>query len=82
MSLSVDIYGSLINVFNPTEKEYIENWGTDDPEEQYWRRRELPEIFDEINYDDTTKSININDVACKNNKYILSVQIQSISENK
>lgn len=49
MSLSVDIYGSLIRIDEVPSG--IENWGTDDPKEQYWRRRELPEIFDEVEYD-------------------------------
>ncbi len=48
--LAIDIYGSLINLPEKGEK-YIENWDTDDPSEQYWRRKELPEIFDEVVFD-------------------------------
>jgi len=57
MSLAVSIYGSLVNIGNPTEQEYVENWGTDDPKEQFWRRKELPSIFDEVAYDDDGNAI-------------------------
>jgi hypothetical protein len=49
MGLSVNIYGALIRI--PDEPIIIENWSTDNPKEQYWRRKELPEIFDEVEYD-------------------------------
>ncbi|MES2382392.1 MAG: hypothetical protein V4538_15200 [Bacteroidota bacterium] len=49
MSLAIDIFGSLIRIDN-TPKE-IEDWGTDNPKEQYWRRKELPDFFDEVEYD-------------------------------
>ena len=50
MSFAVNIYGTLVHLNdNPI---YIENWGTLDKSEQYWRRRELPEIFDFVKKDD------------------------------
>ena len=48
MSLATNIYGSAINILNPLQEEYVENWGTDNPKEQFWRRRELPSMFDDI----------------------------------
>ena len=48
--LAIDIYGSIITL--PNSPENVEDWGTDDIKEQYWRRKELPEIFDTITYDD------------------------------
>lgn len=50
MALSVDIYGTLINV--PETPTFIENWGTDNPKLQKWRRKELPNIFDDVKKDD------------------------------
>lgn len=49
--LAIDIYGSLIHL--PEEKDgvFIENWGTDDIKEQYWRRKEIPDFFEDIEYD-------------------------------
>jgi len=49
--LAIDIYGSLINIPEKSEGKYVENWGTDIPSEQYWRRKELPEIFDDVAFD-------------------------------
>lgn len=49
--LSIDIYGSIINIPEKTEGKYVENWGTNNPSEQYWRRKELPEIFDDVIFD-------------------------------
>jgi hypothetical protein len=50
MGLSVNIYGTLINT--PQENTFeVENWGTKNPSEQYWRRTELPSFFDEVEYD-------------------------------
>ncbi len=55
MSLSIDIYGSLINIKeNP---DYVEDWGTNDPKEQYWRRKELPDYFDEVKKDEDGNAI-------------------------
>lgn len=49
--LAVDIYGSLIDFPVIQEYQKIEDWGTSDPSEQYWRRRELPSFFHEVEYD-------------------------------
>lgn len=51
MPLSQNIYGTLVHLPDAPDSKYIENWGTDDIKEQYWRRRELPEIFDEVKFD-------------------------------
>ncbi len=55
--LALDIYGSLIQLSDPNSQDNIEDWGTDNPKEQYWRRKELPEIFDDIAYDDDGNAI-------------------------
>lgn len=47
----IEIYGTKIQLQDVSSAKYIENWGTDNPAEQYWRRRELPDFFDEIKYD-------------------------------
>ena len=57
MGLAVDIYGSLITLKDEKEAKFIENWGTDNPKEQYWRRRELPDIFDDITYDEEKNAL-------------------------
>jgi len=49
--LAIDIYGSLVSLPQKTEGKYVENWGTTDPYEQFWRRKELPEIFDDVAFD-------------------------------
>lgn len=51
MGLSVTIYGELIEVPDKSELFDVENWGTDNPKEQYWRRRELPDFFEYVEYD-------------------------------
>lgn len=52
MGLAINIYGTLITLPDLKEGEFIESWGTDNPKEQYWRRKELPEIFDtDIKFD-------------------------------
>lgn len=55
--LAIDIYGSLIHIPEKSENVFIEDWGTDNPKEQYWRRKELPSIFDEIEYDSDGNAI-------------------------
>lgn len=50
MALAVDIYGSIIQV--PDKPIYIEDWGTDNPKLQKWRRKELPDIFDDVKKDE------------------------------
>lgn len=47
MGLAITIYGTLVTLPDLKEGEFIENWGTGDPKEQYWRRKELPDIFDD-----------------------------------
>lgn len=45
----INIYGT--DVLIPDHNGDIEDWGTDDPSEQYWRRQELPSFFEEVEYD-------------------------------
>lgn len=47
---TVEVYGATINLPD-TSKFKVENWGTDDPLEQYWRRIELPDFFEEVVFD-------------------------------
>ena len=47
----VEIYNTVITLPEQPLVEEIECWGTDDPSEQYWRRRELPAYFEEVEYD-------------------------------
>lgn len=48
--LSVDIYGTLIHSPDAPLDTLIEGWGLP-KSEQYWRRKELPDYFDNIQYD-------------------------------
>lgn len=57
MSLAINIYGTLVNVPEPSGEVYIEKWGTEDHKEQYWRRMELPEMFEEVRFDDNGAAI-------------------------
>jgi len=51
MSLSVDIYGTLIHT--PNNENYVEDWGyPDNPSMQYWRRVDLPDYFDDVRKDE------------------------------
>lgn len=45
----LNIYGAIIKL--PELKGEIENWGTNVPSDQYWRRKELPPFFEEVEYD-------------------------------
>jgi hypothetical protein len=49
--MQVNIYGSLIEVPDIGRAGKIEDWGTNDHAEQYWRRRELPDFFEEVEFD-------------------------------
>ena len=44
----ITIYDTVISL---PEINDIETWGTDDPSEQYWRRRELPQYFELVDFD-------------------------------
>lgn len=41
----VEVYHTRITLPDVPPDEEIENWGTDNPAEQYWRRKPLPPIF-------------------------------------
>jgi hypothetical protein len=43
------IYNTEIEL--PEIPNNIENWGTDEPLEQYWRRKPLPAYFEQVEYD-------------------------------
>jgi hypothetical protein len=51
MAEIIEIYGTKISVPLPTANDYVEDWGTDNPKEQYWRRREMPAFFSQVEYD-------------------------------
>ncbi len=44
------IYGVDIELPEQPHIEEIENWGTGNPIEQYWRRRDLPNYFEQVEY--------------------------------
>lgn len=46
---NIEIYGTNIHI--PEYVGYIEKWGTDNPKEQYWRRLEIPEFMEQVEYD-------------------------------
>jgi hypothetical protein len=51
MPLSIDIYGSLVYLPENPLPEIVDGWELP-KEEQYWRRKELPAIFEDIEYDE------------------------------
>lgn len=46
----VNIYGTIVKLPN-SNGQYVENWGTNNPKDQYWRRKEIPDFFYEVEYD-------------------------------
>lgn len=51
MTEIVEIYGTQIHLPVPSENDYVEDWGTSDPKEQYWRRPDMPAYFSQVEYD-------------------------------
>jgi hypothetical protein len=51
MGLTVNIYGELVEVPDRPELVSIEDWGTDNPEDQYWRRIDIPDFFEFVEFD-------------------------------
>lgn len=51
MSETIIIYHTEVMLPKQPPIEQIECWGTDNPSEQYWRRKPLPEYFEEVEYD-------------------------------
>ena len=51
MSNTVDVYGTQIFISPIGEMFEVENWGANNPSEQLWKRKPLPEFFDEVEYD-------------------------------
>lgn len=90
MSLAIDVYGSLITLPD-NEKAYIETWGTDDPKLQKWRRKELPDYFDDVKKDDDGNALlNVEQAAyakeevrrCKEGFYFMSNGVQTYITGK
>lgn len=48
--LGVDIYGTLVYTPDTILETFIEGYGLP-KEEQYWKRKELPSFFDDVDYD-------------------------------
>ncbi len=51
MGKIINVYHTDIELPDVPDISEIEDWGTSDPDEQYWRRRSLPLIFKNLNYD-------------------------------
>lgn len=51
MSTVVEIYGTKCEIPELKGDTFIETWGTDDPDEQYWRKIGLPDYFNMVEYD-------------------------------
>lgn len=51
MGEQIEIYHTLITLPDQPDASEIENWGTENPDEQYWRKRPLPNIFKALVYD-------------------------------
>jgi len=47
----VTIYNTQIEIPDVPDASEIEDWGTGNPDEQYWRRKPLPTIFKNLEYD-------------------------------
>jgi len=47
----ITIYGTEIELPEKPPIEEIENWGTDNPKEQYWRKKPLPDFFRTVEFD-------------------------------
>jgi hypothetical protein len=48
--LAIDIYGTLVYTPDNIPEHLIEGYNLP-REEQYWKRKELPDIFDDVDYD-------------------------------
>ncbi len=48
---TIKIYGTEIQLPEKPDASDIENWGTYDPNEQYWRRKEIPAFLSLVEYD-------------------------------
>lgn len=47
----IEVYHTKITLPDQPDDSEIEDWGTNDPDEQYWRRKSLPTIFKTLTYD-------------------------------
>ncbi len=50
MGEAIEIYGTKVTLPDPPDKSLIEDWGQS-AEEQYWRRKPLPEMFNTVTRD-------------------------------
>ncbi len=87
----LEIYGTLVDIPQSTESDFVENWGTDNPKEQYWRRIPLPDYFNEVEYDkegnalltDIQRRYAIEEVRrCKEGFYFLNNGIETFVTGK
>lgn len=51
MGEKIFVYNTEITLPDEPDISEIENWGTDDPENQYWRKKPLPPMFKHLVYD-------------------------------
>lgn len=51
MGDKIKVYGTTIGLPERPDSGQIENWGTTDKSEQFWRRKKLPDIFKKLSYD-------------------------------
>lgn len=56
MGLSINIFGQLIKIPDRINS-FVEDWGQSNPKEQYWRRRELPDFFNNVSVDKDNNAI-------------------------
>jgi hypothetical protein len=47
----INIYNTDIEIPEVPDASEIEDWGTTNPDEQYWRKKPLPDIFKDLAYD-------------------------------
>lgn len=47
----IEIYGTQCIIPDLNQDTYVENWDTENPKEQYWKRRDLPDYFGLVEYD-------------------------------
>ncbi len=45
----IEIYGTKVTI--PVYDGVVEDWGTSIPEDQFWRKRDLPNFFRDVEYD-------------------------------
>lgn len=52
MSNTIEIFGTIVSLPEQPSVEKIENWGyPNNPKEQYWRKKEIPNFFKSVEFD-------------------------------